>query len=407
MRIIFFALKLDLQEGGGANRGMDIKLRGLHKLGHEVRLVTIFPELNRLPPEGVPYPVDEASCTDRAFLSLQDHVLRTLRSYEEHADLFHIDGTSFLWAGGMYRAEGGRIPTVAYLPTYAEVVDKIKPEAPDPKRDLTGWFCFHVLIRIQRLKHWLWGKLVGLKYARQLDVVFVDSPVLGAAYEHFGFPKDRLEVLPEFVDEHRFRSFGVRRTDMATAYGPDRPLRLFYAGRLIRTKGPDLLIRAVANVRRSGRNVTVRIKGNGPQIERLQCLAKGLDVSDAVKFESWADERELAQGYAECDVFVHPCRHPEPFGRTVLEALFFDKPVITSKGSGSAWAVGDAGIATKMGSAVDLERAIRELYDDPSRISKLLAAAPERIRYFDHRVWIKRLSDRLERLIAPPKSGTA
>lgn len=399
MRIVFLTLKLDLAAGGGANRGLDVKLRGLQNLGHDVSLITIFPELNRLP-DNLPYRVLTAPCADRTYPAVQRHVIATLRAHEASADVFHIDGSTCVWGGGMYRAEGGLVPTVAYIPTYTEAINLLTLEAPDPTKGLVPWLTFHVQVRLQWLKHFFWAKTVGLRAARKLDAVFGDSPILISHYVNFGFPAERMHVMPEFVDEERFRQTSVAPESVPASFGPQRPFRLLHAGRLLKMKGVDLLIRAIADLKKDGRNVTLTLVGDGPQRERLERLADQLGVREAITFDPWTDENGLPRAYAACDAFVHPCRFPEPFGRTVLEALFFDRPVVTTSGSGSEWVAGNAGIAVRMNSMVSLRDALADVYDNPSRLTACSAAAFERVRFFDHRAWTKKLADHLTVLVS-------
>ena len=399
MRITFITLKIDIVVGGGANRGLDIKLRSLQARGHEVKLLTIFPELNRLPPEGVPYSVLAEPCKDRGFRALQKHAVSLLTQYENQTDVYHIDGTTCMWAGGMYRKAGGSVPTVVYLPTYAEALNLLPYEAPDPFKGFMPWLKFHIDVRMVWFKHWLWAKFVGIKYIHHLDKIFGDSPVLCENYVRFGFPKDKFEVMPEFVDASHFLDKDVQGSAIPDVFNAERSFHLLHVGRLLRMKGVDLLIQAVAGLRRGDRNVTATVLGNGPQLERLQKLAQKLGVKAAVTFLPWTEESALAPTYASCDAFVHPCRFPEPFGRTILEALFFHRPIVTTEHSGSAWVAGNAGKTIKMNNAADLERVLAELYDHPPLLKKLLNAAPERVAFFNHDHWTRVLEQSLQKLI--------
>lgn len=398
MRITFITLKIDIVVGGGANRGLDMKLRSLRARGHDVRLITVFPELNRLPPEGAPYPVEAAPCANRGFRALQEHVVSIMKQNETRTDVYHIDGTTCLWAGGMYRKAGGRVPVAAYLSTYMEALNLLTYEPPDPSKGIGSWLRFHLDVRMVWLKHRLWVKTLGLPIARHLDLVFVPSPVTGEHYARFGFPADRIAVMPEFIDPGHFHPDAFRSEPFPSSFGSDKPFRLLHVGRLLRMKGVDLLIQAVAGLRRDERNVTATILGGGPQLERLKKLAETLGIDDAVTFLPWTEESDLSPAYAACDAFVHPCRFPEPLGRTIIEALFFGRPIVTSEHTGSAWAAGDAGVTAKMGSADDLKRALAELYGHPGRLTELSHAAPARVDFFDVRRWTITLEESLARL---------
>lgn len=398
MRITFITLKIDLVGGGGANRGLDIKLRSLRKRGHDVRLITIFPELNRLPPEGVPYTIEAAPCSDRSVRALQRHAVSLLKQNEYRTDIYHIDGVTCLWAGGMYRKQGGKIPTAAYLSTYTEALNLLPYETPDPKKGIWPWIKFNIQIRMVWLKHWTWAKLVGLRAARHLDLIFVPSPTTGERYSRFGFPADRIEVMSEFIDPSHFHAEAYHSENFPSSFSKERPFRLLHIGRLMRMKGVDILIKAVAELRESGKNVTATILGDGPQKERLQNLVRSLGVEDGIVFSPWTEESNLAPAYAACDAFVHSCRFPEPLGRTIIEAMFFERPIITTANSGSAWAAGDAGVSSISGSVADLKRVIAELYANPERLKELSSATESRVKFFDVDRWTEILEHHLKKM---------
>ena len=398
MRITFLTLKIDLVKGGGANRGLDIKLRSLQARGHNVRLLTIFPERNLLPPEGVPYPVESVPCPDRTFRALQSFVVDVLKKNEARTDVYHIDGVTSLWAGGMYRKNGGRVPVAAYLSTYTEAMNLLTYEPPELADGLWPWLQFHIDVRMVWIKNWLWAKTVGLAFARHLDLVFVPSPTSGEHYARFGFPANRIEVMPEFIDAKHFRAEQFPTQPYPSAFGTDRPFRLLHVGRLMRMKGVDLLIRAVSALRHSGKNIEVTILGDGPQLERLKRLTNELAANDGVIFAPWVEEEQLSPFYSACDAFVHSCRFPEPLGRTMIEAMFFARPIVTAEDTGSAWAAGNAGITARMGSAADLERVLAELYDHPQRLAELSAATKARVAFFDVERWAEKLEQFLTRL---------
>lgn len=400
MRITFITLKIDIVRGGGANRGLDIKLRDLQRRGHTVRLLTLFPELNHLPPEGTPYPIEVAPASNRSFITLQRHVVELLRANEHNTDIYNIDGTSCLWAGGMYRQEGGKIPVVAYLATYMEALDILTPELPDPKNGLLPWLKLFLELRSVWIKNWAWSKWNGLRFAQKLDKIFVCAPVVRNIYTRFGFPYDRIEILPEFIERAHFAVEKTTPTLHPDTFTNERPFRMLHVGRLLRMKGVDLVIRAVAGARRSGRHVTLTILGDGPQRARLEALIDRLGITEAVTFLPWKEEGALSSSYAACDAFVHPCRFPEPLGRTIIEAMFFGRPIITSAGSGSAWAAGEAGATAKQGDAKDLERVICELHDHPERLAEMSRHTQERVAFFDHETWANTFIDHLERIRA-------
>jgi glycosyltransferase involved in cell wall biosynthesis len=98
-------------------------------------------------------------------------------------------------------------------------------------------------------------------------------------------------------------------------------------GRLDRAKRVDLLLEAA---RRDG-SIRVVVAGDGPDRERLEELARGLDGRAA--FAGRVSEDELASLYARClGVFYAPV--DEDFGMVPYEAFLAEKPVVTTTDAG-------------------------------------------------------------------------
>jgi glycosyltransferase involved in cell wall biosynthesis len=82
-------------------------------------------------------------------------------------------------------------------------------------------------------------------------------------------------------------------------------------------------------------------------------------------------------GYQECvpdflsaaDILVHPPTRPEPFGRSVIEAMALGKPVVAAAAGGVLEIVdpGATGLLVPPGDAAGFTAAVRSLLADPSR----------------------------------------
>jgi glycosyltransferase involved in cell wall biosynthesis len=71
----------------------------------------------------------------------------------------------------------------------------------------------------------------------------------------------------------------------------------------------------------------------GPLQAPFISLAERLKLMDSIIFLGNVDEETLARLYASCDIFVLPSFH-EGFSQTVIEAMAFGKPVITTSIAG-------------------------------------------------------------------------
>lgn len=108
------------------------------------------------------------------------------------------------------------------------------------------------------------------------------------------------------------------------------PLRLLSVGRITAEKGIDVLLGAVAVLRRQGVEVEVRVAGDGPARERMQQLACELGLSHAVRFLGHVgDKKELHALFDWADVFLLPSLS-EGLPKVLLEAMARSLPIIAS-----------------------------------------------------------------------------
>ena len=101
--------------------------------------------------------------------------------------------------------------------------------------------------------------------------------------------------------------------------------RLLFVGSLVRGKGVDLLLRAVA---RLNSRFELDIVGEGKSRRKLEKLASALGVSDCTHFWGWQDHSRLADFYRRSRIVVVPSCWPEPFGLVGQEAMHFSRPVV-------------------------------------------------------------------------------
>ncbi|MGH2855330.1 MAG: glycosyltransferase family 4 protein [Solirubrobacteraceae bacterium] len=150
--------------------------------------------------------------------------------------------------------------------------------------------------------------------------------------------------------------------------------RVVFAGRVVRPKGLDILIRAVRAV-----NAELVVCGDGFQLEAMRRLAQRLGIERQVNFRGWLDAGELAQELADASVVAIPSLWPEPFGLVGIEALAAGRPVVASSTGGVVdWLEeGVTGLGVRPGDVRGLARALDELLADPERQRAMGAAGRE------------------------------
>jgi glycosyltransferase involved in cell wall biosynthesis len=155
-----------------------------------------------------------------------------------------------------------------------------------------------------------------------------------------------------------------------------------FAGRLLKMKGLDVLVDAIARVDRP--DVQCVILGSGEYAEAVMQRASERGVAHRIRIVNGVPVREVPQILACFDVLAVPSlTYPhwkEQFGRVIPEAMACGVPVIGSDSGEIPHVVGDAGIITPEGDAEALASAIRQLYDDRSLLQTLSDRGVERVR---------------------------
>jgi teichuronic acid biosynthesis glycosyltransferase TuaC len=124
---------------------------------------------------------------------------------------------------------------------------------------------------------------------------------------------------------------GLFSPALATS-GPLDP-EILIVGNLLRSKGHELVFRALANLRSSFPQLRCRIIGEGPDRALFESLTRDLGIEKQVQFVGRQSRSQVAAAMRRCSVFVLPSRN-EGLGCVYLEAMSCGKPVIGCRGQG-------------------------------------------------------------------------
>jgi len=106
---------------------------------------------------------------------------------------------------------------------------------------------------------------------------------------------------------------------------------IVYAGQIIRGKGVDELLRALARVQV---DFECAILGEGSHKSFCQQLAGQLGLEERVFFQGYIAPEEMPHYYAQASVAVVSSLWPEPFGAVGLEAMRYGLPVVAFDAGG-------------------------------------------------------------------------
>ena len=184
------------------------------------------------------------------------------------------------------------------------------------------------------------------------------------------FGCDRAVVIPNGV-----------RSRAAAASGATRPGRLVAVGRLERTKGFDLLVRAVAKVEH--RPIELVIAGEGSQRQTLVDLAAAEGIADFTSLVGRQGRAETDHLLDTAAVVVVPSRR-EAFGIVVLEAWQAGKALVATSHDGPGDLVhdGEDGFVVDPEDVDALAAAIARVLSRPDEAARLAANGARRVRDF-------------------------
>ncbi|SMH44519.1 glycosyltransferase family 4 protein [Azospirillum agricola] len=182
----------------------------------------------------------------------------------------------------------------------------------------------------------------------------------------------------------------------ATADGEveDGPVRLLFLGRLIKLKGIDVLLNALASPACRDKPWHVTIAGDG-DLCTYRALAQDLGIADRVRFTGWLDQQGCRRELAAAQVLVQPSMF-EGLPMSVLEAMAEGLTIVaTPVGSvPDAIADGETGLLVPPGDTDALAAALARVIDDPTLRRNLSIGARSRWeRQFDIAVYRERILD--------------
>lgn len=147
--------------------------------------------------------------------------------------------------------------------------------------------------------------------------------------------------------------------------------RLLTVGRLVASKGYDMLLAALAELVRTEPAIRLRIVGDGPLRSRLTDQAARLGLSQHVEFLGACGIDEVRSELSQADLFVISSRD-EGLPRTLLEAAAAGVPVVaTTVGGIAAAAAGWSSVSLVAADATAITAGVRRVLASPPSPAQL------------------------------------
>jgi len=223
-------------------------------------------------------------------------------------------------------------------------------------------------------------KIRELALVRRFDRMFVVTHYMRRELELNGFAPERIHLFPPVPrpGEPLEPSFSGRNL-------------LLYAGQIIRGKGVDLLLRALARVQAPFEAV---ILGDGNAKASCEKLARRLGLATRVRFAGFIPQEELKAYYREASLVTVSSVWPEPIATIGLEVMRYGLPVVAFDAGGIPdWLHHEkTGLLVPWGDVPAYARAIDRLLSDKTLARRLGAQGRAYVNeHYDFEAYLTRL----------------
>jgi glycosyltransferase involved in cell wall biosynthesis len=230
------------------------------------------------------------------------------------------------------------------------------------------------------------GRLALARYQAAARIVAISQWVAERLVAS-GAPKEKISIVYEGVEipvnprpqsPHLARMrWGVAGVSDDAKVARESPL-LGSVGVLSPDKGHELLIRALAELRKEYGGCRLLLAGDGPSRPILEGLARELGVREAVIFAGFV--RDIESVYPALDVFLFPSSF-EGLGTSLLAAMSYEVPSVALRccAFGEIIENEKSGLLVGPGDVADMVKAVTRLLQDKEFARAIGVAGRERI----------------------------
>ena len=385
MNVGIITSHMSFDEHGGANYSRHLLGQQLEARGHDVTIYTLnFADENHVPVEH-DYELVETRIDSWTMFDGVARFYQKVGRYFGNHDVIHAYVPGIISLLQLYReATGDETPLFGHLNGYTpfctntaimsdgcwqdcSLADKFRHSRQEP----AGKFSPGGVARMG-FNHVGTDRLLS-----RVDGLFCLSPAVAQIYDEYGVDDSVLEVVPNMVDPNFQTASDDADSGRQAAVADGGPradggdeTRILYVGRVDAMKSIGDLLDAVAAMDSAGYHVDIvgdNILDYGMGLDGYRERAGELGIDDRVTFHGWVDYQNLSPYYERGDLFVHPAQWPEPFGRTIIEAMQHGLPIVCGDVGAPPWVSGSAGVTYPVGDTTALADQLDTLLADSER----------------------------------------
>jgi len=319
-----------------------------------------FDELGRIGMKTIPLTVGSWNCPRTWWTLCRE--LREVLSRKEY-DICVVHTPAMSWITRRQAARAG-IPVVAYMAHGLPFFDRQGP------------LVYRTMLAVEKF------------CARYTDLLLVINSVDAAAAQQQRLikPGGLVRHIPgSGIDLGRWQNKPAEQQLAALrrelSIGSDTRI-ITYMGRLIDSKGVLDLIKVLARLVETGRDVVLVVAGQGPLTEAMAKRAAEQRLVERVRLLGWRDRDYVAELMFLTDVLVLPSTYREGLPTVLIEAGAARKPVVAYRNRGSDDVIvdGQTGFSVPGHDVAALTDAIARLLDDRDLARRMGEAGYERVR---------------------------
>jgi glycogen synthase len=188
-------------------------------------------------------------------------------------------------------------------------------------------------------------------------------------------------MMPSIAERSSVNHIGLPAPPVEPARLPIDPPRLLCLGRLVRDKGFDLALTALATLRGAAPEVCLMIAGDGPERASLEEQAAALGIRDRVEFLGWVSPDKVPDLINSATMLIMPSRR-EAMPLVAIQAGQMARPVVATRVGGLPEVIihGETGLLVQPDDAAAVATTVASLLEKPDVATTVGRAAYRRVR---------------------------
>ncbi|MFC1467974.1 glycosyltransferase family 4 protein [Verrucomicrobiota bacterium] len=225
-------------------------------------------------------------------------------------------------------------------------ISKLQPDILHARSRVPAWLCWFAnkKLRIPFITT-VHGFNSVSKYSEIMTkgdaVICVSNPVKEYIQQNYGTPDEKITVIHRGIDPTEFDPEKLDQkwiAEFKEQFQLNGRYIVSSVGRITELKDYETFIRAVSACAKEIPNITGLIVGGvrhdkQAYYERLQTLVKELEAEEHIVFAG--SQSHMPEIYSLSDLLISCSKKPESFGRTLIEAMAMNTPVIATRHGGA------------------------------------------------------------------------